>query len=56
MTFDWRDGDRLFERLTELTDGLAGAELERFLARLVFLLAEQVGDGDAVLRAVEDAK
>lgn len=55
MTLDWRDGDRLFERMCELTETLEGDALALFLARLVFLLAERVGDGGAVLEAVEAA-
>jgi hypothetical protein len=55
MTLSWQDGDRIFERLTEVTVGLDDGQLAAFLARLVFLLADAVDDGGAVLEAVEAA-
>jgi hypothetical protein len=55
MTLSWQDGDRVFARLVELTAPLEAAEREALLARLVLLLANEVGDGEAVLAAVEAA-
>jgi hypothetical protein len=55
MTLSWQDGDRIFERLTEVTAGQDDGQLAAFLARLVFLLADAVDDGEAVLEAVEAA-
>jgi hypothetical protein len=55
MTLPWQDGDAIFERLTEHTAGLVDGQLAAFLARLVFLLADAVDDGDTVLAAVDAA-
>jgi hypothetical protein len=56
MTVGWQDGDRIFERLTEVTETMADDELAGFLARLVFLLAGELDDPGAVLRAIEAAR
>ncbi len=56
MTLRWQDGDRIYERLTEVTDGMDDhVELGSFLARLVFLLANEIGDADTVLSAIDAA-
>ncbi len=55
MTPTWQDGDELFARLTEITEGLEDERLDRFLARLVFLLADRVGNAESVCAAVEAA-
>jgi hypothetical protein len=55
MALSRHDGDELFARLTELCEAREGEELERFLARLVLLLAGEVGDAGAVHRALEAA-
>ena len=55
MTLSWQDGDAIFERLTERTAGLDDGQLAAFLARLVFLLADAVDDGETVLAAVDAA-
>jgi hypothetical protein len=55
MTLAWQDGDAIFERLTQRTAGLDDDQLAAFLARLVFLLADAVDDGDTVLAAVDAA-
>ena len=55
MTLPWQDGDAIFERLTERTAGLDEGELAAFLARLVFLLADAIDDGETVLAAVDAA-
>jgi hypothetical protein len=53
MTLRWQDGDRILERLVEVTASLDPAEREAYLARLVLLLADAVGDASAVLAAIE---
>jgi hypothetical protein len=56
MTLRWQEGDRIFERLTEAAETLDGAELSRFLARVVFLLANEIDDPQAVLAAIDAAR
>jgi NAD(P)-dependent dehydrogenase (short-subunit alcohol dehydrogenase family) len=55
VTPTWQDGDELFARLTQITEGLEDERLDRFLARLVFLLADRVGNAESVCAAVEEA-
>jgi hypothetical protein len=55
MALTWQEGDRVFERLVELMAPLDAAGREAFLARAVLLLADAVGEGAAVLAAVEAA-
>jgi hypothetical protein len=55
MALTWQEGDRVFERLVELMAPLDATGREAFLARAVLLLADTVGDGAAVLAAVEAA-
>lgn len=56
MTLSWQEGDRFFERLVEVTAPLSAADREAFLARLVLLLAAEVGDGAALLAAIDAAQ
>jgi hypothetical protein len=56
MTLPWQEGDRIFEHLVEVTAPLGDAEREAYLARLVLLLADAVGDGPAVLAAIDRAR
>ena len=51
----WQDGDRLIARLTAARDAVGEEDGEAFLARLVVLLANEVGDVGRVLRAIEEA-
>jgi len=44
------DGDAIYEALVAMTDGLDDADAMRVMAKLILLLANQVGD-EAVLRA-----
>ena len=46
--------DAFYEALVRAHDGLSAEESERFNARLILILANQVGD-DAALRAAIDA-
>ena len=55
MTRTWQEGDRVFERLVEVTAPLTPEQREAFLARLVLTLADAVGDGRTVLEAIETA-
>jgi hypothetical protein len=55
MTLSWPDGDRIFERLTEISEAMDEDQQGPFLARLVFLLANQIGDVEIILEAVEAA-
>jgi hypothetical protein len=56
MTLPWQEGDRIFAQLVEVTAPLDDAEREAFLARLVLLLADAVGDAPAVLAAIDHAR
>jgi hypothetical protein len=56
MTLPWQDGDRIFERLVEVTAPLEDSEREAYLARLVLLLVDAVGDAPAVLAAIDGAR
>ena len=55
MTFTQEEGDRVYARLVAARDTRPDGDGEAFLARLVLLLANDVGDADRVLRAIEDA-
>ena len=55
MTLSWLDGDGIFERLVEASEPMDDTERAAFLARLVFLLANEVGDGARVLAAIDAA-
>jgi hypothetical protein len=55
MTLSVSDGDRLVARLIEVHAGLADQDREAFLARLVLLLADQIGDLPALLNAISAA-
>jgi hypothetical protein len=56
MTLRWEDGDRIFARLSEAAEPLDEGELSRFLARVVFLLANEIDDPEAVLAAIDAAR
>ena len=53
--FTWQEADRLWARLVEARDAAGDEDGEAFLARLVLLLAHEVGDADRVLAAVDAA-
>jgi hypothetical protein len=55
VTLSVPDGDRLVARLIEVHDGLADQDREAFLARLVLLLADEIGDLAALLNAISAA-
>jgi hypothetical protein len=56
MTLGWQEGDRIVERLNDAGDGMDDGELSRFLARLVLLLANELGDPEATLAAIDAAR
>src|SRR6478735_4351497 len=53
--FSWQEADRLWARLAEARDTAGEEDGEAFLARLVLLLAHEVGDTDRVLTAIDAA-
>ena len=53
--FTWQEADRIWARLAEARDEVGDDGGEAFLARLVLLLAHEVGDVDRVLAAVSAA-
>ncbi|HEV2547362.1 MAG TPA: DUF2783 domain-containing protein [Stellaceae bacterium] len=50
------DGDAFYEALLAAAEGLSADESEAFLLRLVLLLANQVGDQQALLDAISAAR
>lgn len=50
------DGDRVFAQLVEARDRCGDADGEAFLARLVLLLADAIGDLAVVSAAVAEAE
>jgi hypothetical protein len=55
MTLRWQEGDRIFERMVEVTEEMSDEQTEAFLARLVFLLANEIDDANAILSAIDAA-
>ncbi len=53
LTID--DGDRLMARLIEARDSLPERAVEPFFARLILLLANEIGDLTALLEAIDKA-
>ena len=54
MSLSRADGDRLWLELVEAAEA-AGENREALLARLVLLLANEIGDIDRVIELLEDA-
>lgn len=52
-TLTWQEADRIWARLADARDEAGDEDGEAFLARLVLLLAHEVGDADRVLAAVD---
>jgi hypothetical protein len=50
------DPDGFYEALLKAHDGLSDAESQAYNARLVLLLANQIGDHDTLMAALEAAK
>jgi hypothetical protein len=53
--FSWQEADQLWARLAEARDTVGEGDGEAFLARLVLLLAREVGDAGRVLAAIDAA-
>ena len=49
------DGDRLMARLIEARDSLPEGEVEPFFARLVLIMADEIGDLAVLVGAVDAA-
>lgn len=50
------DPDGFYEALLQAHEGLSEAESQAYNARLVLLLANQIGDHDTLIAALEAAK
>jgi hypothetical protein len=55
MSLTQSEGDRLWARLVEASEN-AGDDRDAFLARLVLMLANEVGDLEQILELIEDAE
>lgn len=53
--YTWQEADRIWARLADARDAVGDKDGEAFLARLVLLLAHEVGDVDRVLASVDAA-
>jgi hypothetical protein len=47
--------DDVYQILMDVQRDMTGGDAERFRARLILLLANQVGDDEAVIAAIEEA-
>jgi Protein of unknown function (DUF2783) len=50
------DSDAFYEALLAATEGLSDSESEAFLLRLVLLLANQVGEQQVLMEAIDAAR
>ena len=55
-TFHFQDGDTFYEELLDAHEGLSKDQSELFNARLILLLANQVGDAKVLRECVEAAR
>lgn len=53
---NWTDADGFYEQLLNAHEGLSPAESEALNARLILLLANQIGDGKVLAECVLAAK
>lgn len=53
--YTWQEADRIWARLADARDAAGDEDGEAFLARLVLLLAHEVGNVDRVLASVDAA-
>ena len=51
----WTDADGFYERLLDAHQGLSAAESEDFNARLILLLANQIGEMDVLKNCIDAA-
>lgn len=54
-TLQLADGDAFYQQLVDALDGMTPDQSQRFMARLVLLLANQVGDAEIVAEAISAA-
>lgn len=52
----WTDADGFYERLLDAHQGLSAAESEDFNARLILLLANQIGDTGVLKNCIDAAR
>jgi hypothetical protein len=52
---NWTDADDFYERLLDAHQGLTPAQSEAFNARLILVLANQVGDAKVLAKCIEAA-
>ena len=52
----WTDADGFYEQLLNAHQGLTPAQSEGLNARLILLLANQVGDADVLSECIEAAR
>ena len=55
-TFHFQDGDGFYEQLLDAHQGLSREESELLNARLILLLANQVGDAKVLKECIEAAR
>ena len=55
-TFHFQDGDGFYEQLLDAHDGLTREQSELLNARLIIVLANQVGDAKVLKECIEAAK
>ncbi len=52
----WQDADTFYEQLLDAQAGLSPEQLQAFSARLVLLLANQVGDAAVLAECIQAAR
>lgn len=52
----WTDADGFYERLLDAHQGLSAAESEDFNARLILLLANQIGEMGVLKNCIDAAR
>lgn len=52
----WQDADTFYEQLLDAQAGLSPEQLQAFSARLILLLANQVGDAAVLAECIQAAR
>jgi len=55
-TPNWQDADTFYEQLLDAQAGLSPEQIEAFSARLILLLANQVGNGQVLADCITAAR
>lgn len=55
-TPNWQDADTFYEQLLDAQTGLSPEQIEGFSARLILLLANQVGDANVLGECIAAAR